>query len=100
MAGTDANVTFTLTGNAGSAAKTVNTQLIKRMESDDWNWVTIPTDDLGPLQSITVQRDDQGNARDWFLDRIEVRSARFGVSAHTTFDRWIDATTPFTEPLV
>ena len=100
MAGTDANVTFTLNGAAGSAAKTVNTQLIKRMESDDWNWVTIPSDNLGPLQSVTVQRDDQGNAPDWFLDRIEVRSARFGFIAQATFNRWIDDTSRFTEPLV
>jgi hypothetical protein len=100
MAGTDANVTFTLTGAAGSATKTVNTELIKRMESDDWNWVTMPSDDLGSLQSITVQRDNQGNGPDWFLDRIEVRSARFGVSGLAVYNRWIDDTTPFTEPLV
>ncbi len=100
MAGTDANVTFTLNGSSGSASKTVNTELIKRMESDDWNWVTIPTDDLGTLQSITVQRDNNGNGPDWFLDRIEVRSARFGTGGLAVFNRWIDNTSPFTEPLM
>jgi hypothetical protein len=100
MAGTDANVTFTITGAAGSASKTVNTELIKRMESDYWNWVTMPSDDLGPLQSLTVQRDDQGNGPDWYLDRIDVQSARFGTSGQAVFDRWIDDTTPFTEPLL
>jgi hypothetical protein len=100
MAGTDANVTFTLTGAMGSASKTVNTELIKRMESDDWNWVTIPSDDLGSLTSITVQRDNDGNGPDWFLDRIDVRSARFGTAASAVFNRDIDSTSPFTEPLV
>ena len=100
MAGTDANVTFTLTGVLGSASKTVNTDLIKRMESDDWNWVTIPSDDLGALQSITVQRDNHGNGPDWFLDKIEVRSARFGTAGTAVFNRWIDDTSPFTQPLV
>jgi PLAT/LH2 domain len=100
MAGTDANVTFTITGAAGSATKTVNTKLIKRMESGYWNWVTVPSDDLGQLQSITVRRDNSGNAPDWFLDVIEVSSARFGVRATATFNRWIDSTNPFTEPLV
>ena len=100
MAGTDANVTFTITGTAGSASKTVDTELVNRMESDDWNWVTIPSDDLGPLQSITVQRDDQGNGPDWFLDSIDVRSHRFAASATGSFNRWIDNTGPFTVPLV
>jgi hypothetical protein len=100
MAGTDANLTFTITGAAGSTAKTVNAKLIKRMESGDWNWVTVPSDDLGDLQSITVQRDDSGNAPDWFLDVIEVRSARFGAHSTAAFNRWIDNTNPFTEPLV
>ena len=65
MAGTDANVTFTLHGSLGSASKTVNTDLMKRMESDSTNWVTIESDDLGALQSITVQRDNSGNGPDW-----------------------------------
>lgn len=100
MAGTDANVTFTIQGANGSASKTVNTELIKRMESDGWNWVTIASDDLGTLQSLTVQRDDEGNGPDWFLDSIQVRSHRFGANATATFTRWIDDTTPFNEPLV
>jgi glycerophosphoryl diester phosphodiesterase len=98
MAGTDANVTFTINGSAGSASKTINTKLVKRMESDDWNWVSIPSDDLGSLQSLTVQRDNQGNGPDWFLDRIEVRSARFGTGGLAVFNRWIDTTSSFTAP--
>jgi hypothetical protein len=100
MAGTDANVTFTLHGSLGSASKTVNTDLVKRMESGSTNWVTIQSDDLGALQSITVQRDNSGNGPDWHLDRIDVRSDRFGTAGSAVFDRWIDSTSPFTEPLV
>lgn len=100
MAGTDANVTFTLTGTGGSASKTVNTQLPYRMESDDWNYVTVPSDDLGPLQSITVQRDNQGNGPDWHLDRITVESQHYGATKHAHFDCWIDSTAPFTRPLL
>jgi hypothetical protein len=96
MAGTDANVTFTLTGTLGTASKTVNTDLVKRMERNLWNSVTIPSPDLGDLQSVTVQRDNDGNAPDWFLDRILVRSFRFGTSKEAVFNRWIDATSPFT----
>jgi glycerophosphoryl diester phosphodiesterase len=99
MAGTDADVTFTLTGKHGIVSKTVNTQLIKRMESDDWNYVTIPSDDLGPLTSITVQRDDEGNAPDWYLDRILVHSDRYQAHRTAIFDRWIDSTDAFTQQL-
>ncbi len=100
MAGTDANVTFTLKGAAGSASKTVNTQLIMRMERGQTNFVTIPSRDLGALQTITVRRDNQGNAPDWFLDSIDVRSARFGVSARATFNEDITNTSPVTRPLI
>ncbi len=100
QAGTDANLTFTLHGSTGSCSKTINAKLIKRMESDEWNWVTIPSDDIGVLQSITVQRDNHGNAPDWYLDRIDVRSARFGTFGSAVFDRWIDSTSPFNATLV
>ncbi|HKV24493.1 MAG TPA: PLAT/LH2 domain-containing protein [Candidatus Acidoferrum sp.] len=99
-AGTDAKITFTLTGSQGSASVTVDSSLPKRMETGDLNFVTLQTSDLGSLQSITVQRDNSGNAPDWFLDHISVKSARFGASARAAFNRWIDSTAPFTQPLL
>jgi hypothetical protein len=106
-AGTDANVTFTLTGTLGSSSKTVDTSLIGsirgkipgRMEGNAWDFVTLQSLNLGTLQSITVQRDNEGNAPDWFLDRILVDSFRYGVSKQATFQRWI-GTSPVTRPLV
>ncbi|MFF1635628.1 PLAT/LH2 domain-containing protein [Leifsonia sp. NPDC058248] len=100
MAGTDANVTFTLTGTLGSTSKTVDTSLIRRMERDDWNWVTLPSNDLGTLQTLTVQRDNDGNGPDWYLDRIEVHSARYGTGGTASFDRDVDSTSPFTVAVV
>jgi hypothetical protein len=100
MGGTDSNVTFTVTGSAGSIVKVIDTSLDGRMERNDWNYVTIPSPDLGNLISITVQRDNSGNGPDWFLDRIVVASFRYGVSKQATFNRWIDTTSPFTQPLV
>lgn len=91
-AGTDANVTFTLTGTRGFAKKTVDTKFIKRMESGSTNYVTIQSPDLGPLVSITVQRDDTGNGPGWFLEYIQVASARYGVAAQVTYNKWIDDT--------
>lgn len=99
-AGTDANITFTLTGANGTATKTIDSKYIKRMERDDTNYVTIASPDLGKLQSITVQRDNAGNAPGWYLDYIEVSSARFGVSAKASFGGFIDDTLAHTKPLV
>jgi hypothetical protein len=107
-AGTDANVTFTVTGTFGSSSKTVDTSLIGslgggvpgRMENG-LDYVTLPSTDLGDLKSITVQRDDQGNAPGWYLNWIRVQSFRYGVSSKQAFfERWIDTTSPFTQPLV
>ena len=100
LAGTDANVTFTLKGASGSASITVDTQKLNRMEAGEWNNVTLSSADLGPLQEITVRRDNQGNAPDWRLGSIQVRSARYKVAMQAIFDQWIDSTAPFSRPLV
>jgi PLAT/LH2 domain-containing protein len=97
-AGTDANLAFTLKGKLGSARKTVDTSLIGsifgktpgRMERDAWDYVTLPSPDLGELLSITVQRDDAGHNPGWFLDKIIVESAHYGVSKQANFNCWID----------
>ena len=98
-AGTDANLTFTLTGSRGSAKKVVDADYIRRMERGDTNYVTIQSPDIGELQSITVQRDNSGNAPAWFLEHIHVASERYGVVAKATFRKFIDDTAPHTMPL-
>jgi hypothetical protein len=97
LAGTNANVAFTLTGSQGSA--TVNLDANRPMEQNETTFVTLQSPDLGKLESISVQRDDNGIAPDWFLDTIEVKSFRYGVSARADFNRWIDSTAPFTQAL-
>ena len=69
------------------------------MERDDWNFVTIQSADIGDLLSITVQRDNDGNGPDWYLDRILVQSYKYGASKGAVFNRWIDTTAPFSQPL-
>jgi hypothetical protein len=91
-AGTDAHVTFTLTGTAGTVSKTVDTELNYRMERNDTNFVTIESDGIGALQSVAVRRDDAGNGPGWYLDKITVASAQFGFSKTAVFNRWIDDT--------
>ena len=93
--GTDANVTFTLHGTDGSAAITVDTNYARRQERGDVNYVTVQGPDLGELQSMTVQRDDAGSGPDWYLDRIEVFSSRYGTMKQAAFGGWIDNTSPY-----
>jgi hypothetical protein len=107
-AGTDANVKFTLTGSLGSVSKWIDTSLIGsilgktpgRMERNAWDFVTIESLNLGQLISVAVQRDDEGNAPGWFLDQIIVWSSHYGVHLQANFNRWIDTTDSFTQPLV
>lgn len=99
MAGTDANVTFTVSGTLGSASVIVDTSPTARMEDGDTNYVSLPAPNLGTLQSVTVQRDDRGNAPDWFLDSIAVQSFRYKASVQAPFNCWINSTAPFTVPV-
>jgi hypothetical protein len=99
-AGTDADVTFTVTGARGSSSVRFDANLRHRMERNMSNFVTLPSDDLGPLESITVQRDDGGIAPAWFLDQVLVRSARYQASSKAIFRCWLDSTAPFTQALV
>jgi glycerophosphoryl diester phosphodiesterase len=100
LAGTDNNVTFTLTGQNGFARKTVDAGLADRMERNGLDFVTLQSHDLGVLQSITVQRDNSGfGPDDWLLDRIRIKSFRFGVSKEAVFNQLIDNTGPFTKLL-
>lgn len=98
--GTDANVTFTLNGTQGVAKRVVDTDYIRRMERNDTNYVTIHSPDIGELQSITVQRDDQGNAPAWHLEYILVASERYRVAKKAVFNKFIEDEKPHTIPLV
>ena len=60
------------------------------MESGALDFITLQSLNLGELQFITVQRDNDGrNAPDWFLDHILVSSSRYGVSKQANFGYWI-----------
>ena len=92
-AGTDANITFTLTGSLGSASITVNAAVPGRMESGSENWVTIPSKNLGALTSITISVGGGVNFPAWHLQDITVYSAHWlgpnvytGAGLHQTID--------------
>ncbi len=89
MSGTDAIVTFVLTGSNGSAQKKVDTSYHARMERKGVNYVTMQAPDLGDLISISVQRDDTGHAPNWLLDKIEVQSEKYKQKKTAVFNREI-----------
>lgn len=97
MAGTDANLTFIINGKEGSAQVTVDSSLRGRMETNQVNYVTIPSTDLGELLSVTVQQDNSGNAPNWCLDRTVVTSSFFQGSKVAIFNMEIAGNTPETQ---
>jgi len=99
LAGTDASITFTLDGDNGSAATTVDTSLDRRMESGSTSFVVLYSADLGTLRSITVQSDLGHLAPGWYLDSIVVESSRYGGKKTASFDTWITSAAPVTRAL-
>lgn len=110
-AGTDSNIKFQINGTLGNTSYIFNSRLPYRMErdgfdinslqsSDGLNYITIPSDDLGTLISISVSHDTQGWGSDWYLDYIIVESFKYGVRKTAKFDKWIDDSSVFTENLI
>jgi hypothetical protein len=75
--GTDARLTFTLTGDNGSASTSIDSSFPKMMEAGDTNYVFIPSANLGTLDSITISEDGSGVGPEWNVDYINVRSAAY-----------------------
>lgn len=99
-AGTNANITFTVTGQNGSASTTWDTNYNARMEQNQTNFVVLHAPDLGPLISVSVQDDQTGNSGDWHLHQIVVLSKRYGVNKSAMFDTLIKTTAKVTRSLV
>jgi glycerophosphoryl diester phosphodiesterase len=99
QAGTDANVTFTVTGTNGSRSTTMDANYNRRLERGLTNFLVLTSPDLGDLLSVTVQRDNDGNAPDWHLAWIVVESFRYRSHKTAVFACWIDSTAPFTRGL-
>jgi Glycerophosphoryl diester phosphodiesterase len=92
--GTDADIKFTLHGCKGSATITVNSGLFvdafpviydtHRFKSGNEDWVTIPSKDLGELQSITIENKGGGLYPKWHVEDIRVKSFRYiGAGEYT-----------------
>lgn len=94
--GTDADIKFTLHGCKGNATITVNSGLFissfpvyyntHRFEAGNYDWVTIPSKDLGEIQSITIENQGGAILSQWQIAEIRVKSLRYigaGEYAHT-----------------
>jgi hypothetical protein len=101
--GTDAVLSFNVRGQLGSATKSIDSSLNTRMESGDWNYVTIQSPDIGPLIDVTVVGDGSGGflglTSPWRVDSIRVMSRKYGVDKTATFGVDVD-TSPVTRPLL
>ena len=71
-AGTDANLTFELTGTDGSLTTTIDSSAKGLFESGDTNFVVLAGQHLGKIVSLTVSRDDSKKAPAWFLDNVSL----------------------------
>ncbi|MFK8105203.1 MAG: PLAT/LH2 domain-containing protein [Saprospiraceae bacterium] len=90
-AGTDALLTFQLSGSEETVTRKFDSKLPKLFEKGDVNRVTLIGDDAGTLDCLTVSRNTGGNAPGWFLSEISVESTTVPVIDDSTFifDSWI-----------
>jgi hypothetical protein len=90
--GTDADIQFTLHGCRGNATITVNSGYFipllydtHRFEAGYYDWVTIPSKDLGEIQSISIDNQGGANNSQWEVAEIRVRSQRYiGAGEYAT----------------
>jgi len=86
--GTDADIKFTLHGCRGDATITVNAgdiitgYVTDRFESGNQDWVTIPSKDIGEVQSITIKNLGGGLYPKWAVSEVHVSSARYIGANH------------------
>jgi hypothetical protein len=81
-AGTDALLTFKLTGTCGSASVTIDSSYQKLFERADRNYVTIQSKNLGLLQKLEVSSDGSCSAitgATWSPGAVQISSARWGI---------------------
>jgi hypothetical protein len=95
--GTSSDILFTLNGCRGSANITVNGGNITpgyptgRFASGNPDWITVPSKDLGKLQSITIKNLGGALNTQWKLADVHVSSARYlgpnwGVNGQPTHE--------------
>lgn len=90
MAGTDANLTFTLNGTPGkSAAITVDTKPKGSCERGAINHFKVIGEDVGAFSSISIFNDGTGNGPNWNVLYIEVSNTE--QSHRFLIDKWIDS---------
>ena len=80
FAGTSAHLTFTLKGCLGSSSVTIDANYQGEFGQADVNRVTIPSKDLGSLQSLTLSNDGAGTGSGWNADDIQLVSNRYGIA--------------------
>jgi len=90
-AGTDARITFSLTGDKGTVSKTVDAGPVGWFERNDTDDVSLTGDDIGALQSLTLSHDNAGNGPRWFVDRVTVTRRRTGEAKTFIFRQWIES---------
>ncbi|MEO5595340.1 MAG: PLAT/LH2 domain-containing protein [Chitinophagaceae bacterium] len=76
LAGTNADVVFTLTGATGRSLKSLpyNASTPEELERGTTTWIRIEGNDIGEIKSLTVQLLTGGPGSDWLPEMISVTS--------------------------
>lgn len=93
MAGTDADIVFTLKGSNGIVRRRVNALPPGILESGSIYTFDIRGIDVGSIISLSVENDGTGNAPDWHLSEVRVVPSNVldKKAIRFRFDQWIKA---------
>ncbi|MBL7975896.1 MAG: hypothetical protein JNJ85_13355, partial [Candidatus Kapabacteria bacterium] len=72
--GTDANITFTLSGSKGTNSTSIDASQYNIMEAGSIDFAVIEGIDIGIPTQLTISLDNQGIAPDWQVKSIEIKT--------------------------
>ena len=79
VAGTDANVTISMKGTAGSVAPVALESARNNFERRQQDTFVVRAPDIGTLESVTIGHDGSGFASAWHLDSVGVHHPGTGA---------------------
>ncbi|XP_074641254.1 lipoxygenase homology domain-containing protein 1-like [Tubulanus polymorphus] len=96
FSGTDAEVSLTVFGDRGSTSLIPlgagSSGLFEQGQTDEFE-VTVSADEVGTIQKIRIQHNDEGSASGWKLEKVVLENVKNNeLKAEIPVNRWFDVT--------
>ena len=98
-AGTDVPVAFRLEGSAGTLESRLDSDFRDVMERGETDYLTLEGEDIGAIQSLTIEQQSKGLTSSWLPESIRLESALLPSLLTFSFgpDEWLRMGHPITK---